>query len=478
MNTSTRMSVIVGIVCFLDIVLLNIGHILAYLFRFGFTPPMVNIEPYRNLAPWLVVAGIIVLYLFNMYSEWEFKSIGFVVQSSALVVLTYTIIVASLAFWHRGFSFPRTIIILGAIIQFILIVSFRVGLILIFRQFSHVHKNILVIGTSLDGDRLILNKLIEHVQRWFHVVSYKTESEVINLKEILSTVNVVLITPDVQNKLDIVQQCITQEVKVMVIPELFELMMFGADYQQIDDMMVLSLKRPSLSLEQKIIKRLFDLVVSVILLLTFSPVILILFVVIPITSSGPAIFQQERLGLSERIFKIIKFRSMVDNAEIRTGPILASECDPRITPIGRFIRATRLDELPQLINVLKGEMSIVGPRPERSFFVRQFKSVKPYYNLRMSVKPGITGLAQVMAKYNTSMEDKLRFDLHYINNYSLFMDIKILFKTIKVVLTPDKACGINRGVNFEEKQKYEEKQTAMMASREFIIDINIEGGKK
>ena len=141
-------------------------------------------------------------------------------------------------------------------------------------------------------------------------------------------------------------------------------------------------------------------------------------------------------------FMGFKFRTMVDNAEGKTGPVLAAERDQRITKLGGLLRSTRLDELPQLINVLKGDMSLVGPRPEREYFIKQFEQQIPHYIYRMTVKPGLTGLAQVKGKYTTSSSDKLRYDLMYIKNYSLLLDLKILFQTILVVLEREQSKGV------------------------------------
>ncbi|MDP3832066.1 MAG: sugar transferase, partial [Ignavibacteriaceae bacterium] len=147
-------------------------------------------------------------------------------------------------------------------------------------------------------------------------------------------------------------------------------------------------------------------------------------------------FRQERCGKNGKVFKLFKFRSMYDDAEKLSGPVWSQKNDPRVTRVGKFIRKIRLDELPQMINVLKGEMSLVGPRPERPFFVEKLAEEIPYYKRRLKVKPGITGWAQVKHKYDESVEDvktKLRFDLFYIENMSLRMDFKILFRTIFVV---------------------------------------------
>jgi exopolysaccharide biosynthesis polyprenyl glycosylphosphotransferase len=228
----------------------------------------------------------------------------------------------------------------------------------------------------------------------------------------------------------------------LVVPQLFELSIVGAGTQQIDDMLVISIKPPLLSISQQIYKRMFDVIVSTMVIIVASPFLLVLFLLIPLTSKGPALYKQERIGLNGNPYWIYKFRSMIQDAEKGTGPVLATDRDPRITLIGRFIRAVRLDELPQLLNVLKGEMSLVGPRPEREYFINQFKQKIPDYSYRLTVKPGITGLAQVVANYTTPVNDKLRFDLLYVRNYSFWLDLKILLQTIRVVLQREQAQGV------------------------------------
>jgi exopolysaccharide biosynthesis polyprenyl glycosylphosphotransferase len=241
---------------------------------------------------------------------------------------------------------------------------------------------------------------------------------------------------------EIVNACLKQEKEVLVVPQLLDLTVQGAVTQQVDDMLVFSLSSPRVSKTALTIKRSFDLAASSIFLVFVSPLMLCLFIIIPLTSKGPVIFKQERVGLNGRSFRIYKFRSMVQDAEKVTGPVLATEKDPRITPFGRFMRAVRVDELPQLFNVLKGDMSLVGPRPERDYFIKQFKQKYPDYTYRLTVKPGITGLAQVMGNYGTTVEDKLRYDLLYIRNLSLLLDIKILMQTIRVVVQRKQAKGV------------------------------------
>jgi sugar transferase (PEP-CTERM system associated) len=185
------------------------------------------------------------------------------------------------------------------------------------------------------------------------------------------------------------------------------------------------------------IKRSFDLLVSAVMLVVTLPLMLATAVAIRLESPGPVIFRQDRVGRGGRAFTCLKFRSMRADAEADGQPRWAAVDDDRVTRIGRFIRKTRIDELPQLINVLRGDMSFVGPRPERPVFVNELKKAIPYYDLRHSVKPGITGWAQVRYSYGASVEDarkKLQFDLYYVKNHSLFLDLLILVETVRVVL--------------------------------------------
>ncbi|MGB9700950.1 MAG: exopolysaccharide biosynthesis polyprenyl glycosylphosphotransferase, partial [Thermodesulfobacteriota bacterium] len=186
----------------------------------------------------------------------------------------------------------------------------------------------------------------------------------------------------------------------------------------------------------KRIKRGIDVLFSIIGLIIFSPICLLIAAAIKFESRGPVFYLQERVGEDGRIFKLIKFRSMREDAEAN-GPVWAIEKDPRVTKVGKIIRKIRFDEIPQMINVLKGEMSFVGPRPERPYFVEQLSKEIPYYYHRHAVKPGITGWAQLYYPYGASKEDaleKLKYDLYYIKNMSPFLDLMIILETIKVVL--------------------------------------------
>ena len=184
-------------------------------------------------------------------------------------------------------------------------------------------------------------------------------------------------------------------------------------------------------------KRAVDILVSIIGLILSAPIALLSAIAIKLESDGPVIYCQERVGQNERVFKLYKFRSMLDDAENGSGPVWALQNDPRVTRVGRLLRKLRIDEIPQMINVLKGEMSFVGPRPERYFFVSKLKEKIPYYHLRFWVKPGIIGWAQISYSYGDSEEDaieKLQYDLYYVKNISPLFDLQIIFETLKIVL--------------------------------------------
>ncbi len=236
----------------------------------------------------------------------------------------------------------------------------------------------------------------------------------------------------------ILEYCGDVKVDIYMVPSLMDVISGHFKTHQIFGVPLMVLLKDHMPAWQAQIKRLVDIAVSVSILLLGAPFWLLLAAVIKSTSRGSAIYKQERVGRNGKNYTMYKFRSMYADAETRTGPQWASENDPRITPVGRFIRKTRLDEIPQFFNVLKGEMSLVGPRPERPFFVEQLKKEIPWYVRRIKMKPGITGWAQVKHKYDSSIEDvkqKVLYDLYYFENMSLVLDMKIILRTILVVLT-------------------------------------------
>ncbi|WP_373218030.1 sugar transferase [Ruminococcus sp. 5_1_39BFAA] len=223
-----------------------------------------------------------------------------------------------------------------------------------------------------------------------------------------------------------------------------ELLTMGYDVSHAFDTPYIRNKKAPVEWYYPFVKRFFDIVCSLAGLVILSPLLLIVSIAIKACDGGPVLFKQERLTQNGKTFYIYKFRSMILNAE-EHGARLASQHDDRITPVGRVIRALRIDELPQLFNVLKGEMSIVGPRPERPEIAEVYKKDVPEFSLRLKVKAGLTGYAQVFGKYNTTPEDKLKLDLLYINQRSLLFDLRIIFYTMKIIFIPESTEGIEDG---------------------------------
>lgn len=237
--------------------------------------------------------------------------------------------------------------------------------------------------------------------------------------------------------LDVVTQCDNERVNIKVFPDLFQFMMSGVNIGDLDGLPLISVKDVALRGWNLAIKRAMDLAVSAVALVLLSPLMLLIALSIKLSSpGGPVFLIQERVGLDGRPFPIIKFRTMRPDAEKETGAVWATRNDPRRTPIGAFLRRYSLDELPQLINVLAGEMSLVGPRPERPVFVEQFRRTIPRYFDRHREKAGLTGWAQVNGlRGNTSIEERTAYDVWYIENWTLWLDFKILLKTLVVVFT-------------------------------------------
>jgi len=232
---------------------------------------------------------------------------------------------------------------------------------------------------------------------------------------------------------EVIEDAVNLGKMAFVVPDFFDISIHKSKLNRFDDTLVFEIGSYYLNFEERVFKRIIDVVVSLIGLVLTSPFLLAAGLAIKIDDGGPVVYKQDRLTLDKKKFILYKLRSMKVDAEKSTGPVLANGIDDRITPVGRFIRATRIDEIPQLYNVLKGDMSLIGPRPEREFFVNQFLKEIPNYSLRFNVKAGITGLAQVYGKYTTNPEDKLRYDLIYIREYSFILDVEIFVQTIKVM---------------------------------------------
>lgn len=236
--------------------------------------------------------------------------------------------------------------------------------------------------------------------------------------------------------------CYGRDIRVYLLPKITDVILMGAEELHIFDTPIMLTREYSLTMEQRFIKRTIDIVCALGLLVAASPFMLLTALLIKLYDGGPVLYKQVRCTVNRREFYIMKFRSMRTDAEKDGVARLAQKNDNRITPIGKFIRKCRIDELPQLFNILKGDMSFIGPRPERPEIIAQYMEVMPEFAYRMKVKAGLAGFAQVYGKYNTSPYDKLKLDLTYIENYSIWMDIKLMLLTLKILFWPDSTEGV------------------------------------
>ena len=249
---------------------------------------------------------------------------------------------------------------------------------------------------------------------------------------------------------DLLKFCYRFRVRTYVAPKLTDIMLRGARNITLFDTPLLLVKGTGLTPAERVVKRVMDILLSALVLLVLSPVMLVVAAAIKLEDGGPVFFRQKRLTRNGREFDILKFRSMVVDAEKYAGAVLATDNDPRITRVGRIIRPFRIDELPQLLNILKGDMSIVGPRPERKVIADEYCKDIPEFAYRLKVRGGLTGYAQIYGKYNTSAYDKLRLDLMYIENYSLLLDIKLMILTIRILFSKESTEGVDKAA---ENQK-------------------------
>jgi len=236
--------------------------------------------------------------------------------------------------------------------------------------------------------------------------------------------------------------CYARSIRIYIMPKITDVILGGAEQLHIFDSPILLTREYSLRMEQRFIKRSIDIICSLALLVITSPIMLITAILIKLYDGGPVLYKQVRCTRGQREFEIMKFRSMRTDAEKDGVARLAKKNDDRITPIGKVIRKCRIDELPQLINILKGDMSFIGPRPERPEIIRQYIELMPEFAYRTKVKAGLAGFAQVYGKYNTSPYDKLKLDLIYIEHYSVWLDLKLMLLTLKVLFWPDSTEGV------------------------------------
>jgi len=246
---------------------------------------------------------------------------------------------------------------------------------------------------------------------------------------------------DMKGKL--VKYCYGKGIRVYLMPKISDVIIRGSDQLHLFDSPILLTREYSITVEQMVAKRLIDLICALILTIITSPIMLVTAIIVKCSDGGSVFYKQIRVTRDSKEFKIIKFRSMKVDAEKDGVARLAAENDNRITPFGRFIRKVRIDELPQLFNILRGDMSFIGPRPERPEIIAQYIENMPEFTFRTRVKAGLAGYAQVFGKYNTTPYDKLKLDLFYIENYSIWLDIKLMLLTLKIVFKAESTEGID-----------------------------------
>lgn len=250
---------------------------------------------------------------------------------------------------------------------------------------------------------------------------------------------------------DILKFCYRNKIRTYLTPKVTDIVVRGAESINLFDTPLLLIKGTGLTSVQCFIKRIMDLVICLVAMIPATPIMLLVALAIKLEDGGPVFYKQARMSLDGKVFDILKFRSMIVDAEKEGKSIPATGKDPRITKVGRFTRATRIDELPQLLNIIKGDMSIVGPRPERVEHMIKYGKDVPEFDFRTKVKGGLTGYAQIYGKYNTSAYDKLRLDMMYIENYSLMLDIKLILLTLRIMLSKESTEGFEQTEILEQQ---------------------------
>lgn len=319
-------------------------------------------------------------------------------------------------------------------------------------------RRLIVVYGSRNAAELVL-KMSRRVDKYIICESMKYNENLNEIKQsIMKHDGVILCNIPYEIRTNLLKYCYSHSVRAYVSPEITDIIMRGADDVRLFDTPLLVCRNYGLAFEQKLFKRSFDLAVGIVMGIILLPASLIAAAAIKLYDGGPVFYKQERLTYGGKHFYVYKFRSMIQNAE-ENGAELASENDSRITPVGRFLRKCRLDEVPQIMNVIKGDMSLVGPRPERPELCEKYQEEIPDFHFRLHVKAGLTGYAQVIGLYDTTPYDKLKMDLMYIENYSFMLDVQIILMTLKTVLfPPENNSSDNISLHDENEEHTKEKE--------------------
>ncbi len=442
-----------------DGLVVGVCWLLAYFVRFYYPfPGMTQVEPvpieaYLNSTLLLVFVWYLGLQISGAYKSWRMEKFGpelfTLLKASAigfLVFVTYShftareelsrlVMTLFLAFVVLGLSLSRSLLRTGLKMlrrrglnqRYLLLVGDpKLALAMKKRLLENQELGIQVLGIVPVGSNLDFSGWPESER-----VGRVEDLESIAQKLEANYVAICLRNEDSQQMDAVLDSLMNLNVDIKIVPDISQYSILGFEVEEFDGLPLLSLNQSPVLGWNAVLKRVSDVAYALVALLVFSPVMLFVTIAIKLSSRGPIFYTQERMGLDGKTFNMIKFRSMRIDAESNTGAVWAAKDDDRVTWIGRLIRKTSLDELPQLFNVLKGEMSCVGPRPERPVFVEKFKKEIPGYMLRHKVKAGMTGWAQVNGlRGNTSLEARIEYDLFYITHWSMWLDLKIMFLTI------------------------------------------------
>ncbi len=441
-----------------DLFVIGLSWLFAYYIRFysGLMPVEKGIPPFSIYFYLIIPILFIWGFVFKTFGLYRPKRISPYLNEIFDIVKACTfsvLILISITFFFRQYEYSRLVFLVFWITTIISLSLERVAfreILRYMRRKGHNLRYAIIVGTgSLAND--IFNRIELHPELGLKIKGFLSQDKsavgsVIDGIPVIGTykdIGKIIIDKDIDQvitALPIEQHALTVEllkdignemVDIKVVPDLCEFMTLRGGIDELDGLPIISLQDTPLYGWNIVVKRAFDIIFSVAAIIITAPIIALISILINIISHGPVFYKQERMGLDGKKFITYKFRTMMVNAEENTGPVWAKENDERKTTIGTFLRRTNLDELPQFFNVLKGDMSIVGPRPERPVFVEQFKKSIPQYMLRHKMKAGITGWAQVNGwRGNTSIEKRIEYDLYYIENWSLMFDIKIILMTI------------------------------------------------
>lgn len=413
--------------------------------------------PFYRRGNWVIVLLYGVLLVFFMSTYGGFK-IGYLKNGNLIYSQIISVVFANvftyfqIAVIDKRFVNPAYILLM-TLADIIFILIWTLVFQMIYRNLFPPRKMILVEGNRKDYH--LKDKINSREDKYeiCETVSYRDGLDKIE-KKIDRYDAVILGDIPSHDRNQLLKYCFEKGIRSYSVPKISDVLLRSSDELNLFDTPLLLSRNMGLSLEQRWVKRLEDVVIASLMMVLFSPIFLIAAVSIKLTDRGPVFYKQERLTQDGKKFMIYKFRTMVVDAEKLSGPVLATEKDPRILPVGRILRATRLDELPQIINILKGEMSVVGPRPERPELAAEIQKEIPEFSYRLKVKAGLTGYAQVYGKYNTTSYDKLKLDLMYIRKYSLLLDLKLILMTPKIMLLKESTEGVAEDPDtFSDKQQ-------------------------